>query len=693
MGGILAAQDACELPRGEQQVSDLKRRQKQPLNVTHSYDELAVVMPFLEDRFHHFVRDVRMLREPAIVVALDRQLDDLVKLCTNPQHFGIMTVDPTFCLGDFDVSVITYQHLFLQCRRTTNHPVFISPVMVHYRKTFSTYLHFASTLVGLRPDLSTLKCFGTDGEEPLFTAFEHEFPRAIHLLCSTHMRRNIKDKLHELRIDEPVKQIVLADVFGKQIATHYIEGLIDSKDEAEFERGIHTLCSKWATMGKCMEGFVRWFQEYKSLYIKKCMLKFTRRDAGLGDSPPLFTTNASESINALLKRKVDYKKSELSSFLDKLRVIEDQERELERAVIDRGKYRFCAQFSHLTRQEDKWFLKMSAEERQTHLKRVASAVLPKQTTPTLHDGESSGALHGAAQAIEPQKHTCRRRLFSSCLSTDIGECSHTHITSNAAALSVSAYSTSELESDESGDDTPKLSVEVNDFSLTPLPVLEGIWKKASELLSEQNAVVKAPGHDDKARMVNSVSGPRPHLVVRKKGGQYGCDKSCPNWQSLSICAHAVAAAEDNGDLITYVSWFKKAKKSLNITKLATTNMPAGRGRKGSLPPAKKKKKVAIKSRLSFSEVINQGRSEGSQHKSQESAKQREEFSSIAKSPMSSPCVGNFELTCHGGSVNVGSVTTSGNILLPRTPPDKIPSQPPPPLIRCASSSPDGLFPS
>ena len=92
VGGILAAQDACELPRGEQ-VSDLKRRQKQPLNMSGScqgYDELAVVMQkaFLEDQSHHFIRDIRMLREPAIIVEIDRQLDDLVKFCTIYNSLG-----------------------------------------------------------------------------------------------------------------------------------------------------------------------------------------------------------------------------------------------------------------------------------------------------------------------------------------------------------------------------------------------------------------------------------------------------------------------------------------------------------------------------------------------------------------------------------------------------------------------------
>ena len=38
----------------------------------------------------------------------DRQLDDLVRFCTDKDEFGIMTIDPTFSLGDFDVTVITY---------------------------------------------------------------------------------------------------------------------------------------------------------------------------------------------------------------------------------------------------------------------------------------------------------------------------------------------------------------------------------------------------------------------------------------------------------------------------------------------------------------------------------------------------------------------------------------------------------
>ena len=145
---MLSAADACELPRNEQQVSDLKQRQKKVVVAgASSCDELAVVMQkaYLEDSNQQFIREVRTLREPGIVVAVDRQLNDMVRFCTDETDFGILTVDPTFRLGDFDVTVTTYRHLLLECRRTKNHPAFIGPVMVHFKQPFSTYLFFSST--------------------------------------------------------------------------------------------------------------------------------------------------------------------------------------------------------------------------------------------------------------------------------------------------------------------------------------------------------------------------------------------------------------------------------------------------------------------------------------------------------------------------------------------------------------------
>ena len=71
------------------------------------------------------------------------------------------------------------------------------------------------------------------------------------------------------------------------------------------------------------------------------MLKGVRELAHLGSPPAEFYTNSCESINAVIKAKVSYKKSDLPHFLDEMKeLIYEQEREIERAVLRQGKYEF-----------------------------------------------------------------------------------------------------------------------------------------------------------------------------------------------------------------------------------------------------------------------------------------------------------------------------------------------------------------
>ena len=86
----MSATDACELPRDEQQVSQAKLCSKYSKSASSSYsgapgDELSVIMhrAFMEEKANVFIRDVKMLPEPVVVVATDRQLDDLVRFCSD----------------------------------------------------------------------------------------------------------------------------------------------------------------------------------------------------------------------------------------------------------------------------------------------------------------------------------------------------------------------------------------------------------------------------------------------------------------------------------------------------------------------------------------------------------------------------------------------------------------------------------
>ena len=67
------------------------------------------------------------------------------------------------------------------------------------------------------------------------------------------------------------------------------------------------------------------------------MLKSTRTAAGLGYPPEIFTTNSSESLNATIKRKANYKESEWPDFDESMRqLILSQRDEVLRSLSGRG---------------------------------------------------------------------------------------------------------------------------------------------------------------------------------------------------------------------------------------------------------------------------------------------------------------------------------------------------------------------
>lgn len=78
------------MPKAEQ-VSNLRHSQKQPSD--SSNDELLTVMSQCKskDVTAHFIRDVKAGPDPALVIATDQH--DLVKFCTSPDEFTVITVD------------------------------------------------------------------------------------------------------------------------------------------------------------------------------------------------------------------------------------------------------------------------------------------------------------------------------------------------------------------------------------------------------------------------------------------------------------------------------------------------------------------------------------------------------------------------------------------------------------------------
>ena len=100
-----------------------------------------------------------------------------------------------------------------------------------------------------------------------------------------------------------------------------------------------------------------------------------------------------------------------------------------------------------------------------------------------------------------------------------------------------------------------------------------MWSKASQLLID-GKVITAPestNSTSKTMWVSSATSALPHVVTTSKigNGRYMCDSQCIGWKTRSICAHCLAAAENNGNLFEFLTWFRSSnlsKKDGNLTK-------------------------------------------------------------------------------------------------------------------------------
>ena len=146
-GGVLNASSLSELPQDRRQAYNVKMHTS-GIASNHHKD---LVYDLLEQHFgtlKQFVRNVSFDEAISCVLCTDQQLNDVERFCTNKGSTvnGVFGIDPTFNLGDFYVTVTTYENLILVNRKSRKHPVFIGPMLVHQKRTYETYFYFASEL-------------------------------------------------------------------------------------------------------------------------------------------------------------------------------------------------------------------------------------------------------------------------------------------------------------------------------------------------------------------------------------------------------------------------------------------------------------------------------------------------------------------------------------------------------------------
>ena len=254
----------------------------------------------------------------------------------------------------------------------------------------------------------------------------------------------------------------------------YQEGLVDSFSGDDFDRRLNQIKSVWNARESDFfsvedsSSFYSCFSTYHSEVVKYHMRKDLRESVGLGSPPAIFTTNGSESINALIKKKVNHKESDWPQFNNHIKqLVTSQHEEIIRALSNRGQYRLKSEYEHYGVTTQEW-VKMRPDQRQAIVAAFEKASLKVRSSSCRKNMEIGTYLREVSTDNQGDGLDCMQQYSSA----DIR-----HLGSDSVEL------------------LTDLSISAEDSGITAIPLvtLNAMWSKAVELLTTDNAITPAPG--------------------------------------------------------------------------------------------------------------------------------------------------------------------------------------------------------
>ena len=170
------------------------------------------------------------------------------------------------------------------------------------------------------------------------------------------------------------KQSIMDDIFGRKIGSVFESGLSDAGSAEECIGMLESLEEKWSSLHQNGKAFQFWFGLKKKEEFMRSIISPVHQRAGLGCPPEKLTTNRSERTNGVrqdcVKRECGTAKTDEYTLVKSIEeLVNNQEQELELAVLDKGEYQLRPAFRHLLVAGDNW-TNMTNDQRKAALLRV-----------------------------------------------------------------------------------------------------------------------------------------------------------------------------------------------------------------------------------------------------------------------------------------------------------------------------------
>lgn len=281
--------------------------------------------------------------------------------------------------------------------------------MLHKDATYKTYKSFLEHIkteldcevgaVELR--LSENVEFGTDDEKALTKAIDHVFPSATRLLCTKHLKDNVKHYLqNNVGMEKGLRESVMDKIFGAQ-------GITDVNCTLDFESRSEDLKLFLDEKYPRFEAyFVKHLKDRLQQYVvEPCMIEPGKRN---------WTNNNAESLNNILKLAVDWKPQGAREMIEKIySVTELHFLDYRSALHDDGNYRLTKAESSYRVPESLWRYKSNDEKKELFLNFLKDSKTRKRKYIESSDGKFSVVAKAQTKATKASQSKRPRNVRTS----------------------------------------------------------------------------------------------------------------------------------------------------------------------------------------------------------------------------------------------------------------------------------------
>ena len=316
---------------------------------------------------HKFLRHIYQDQNqvPIIILYTDDQMRDITRFCCSypAGKATVLGIDKTYNLGQLLVTPTVFKHLGVVRSGTSSHPLFFGPILLHGNSDWQTYGTFLNVIAMMLHDSMSPPVIGSDQEKAIRKAAKFAFFNSEMTSCLRHLKDNMTCYLRDkVGCSMRTRGIVLQSVFGQN-------GITKANTLAVFEERVSI--TKTIVQQHSPE-FADYFNNQLFPLLHENMMTLLNRPEV---DPGEWTNNNSESLNHVLKMKIDWHPQTIPKLIDSIHsVVKGHYTDVERAFIGRGEYQLVEPLKKKFEVYPSVWEKKTKEQRSFHWKKLQKAV-------------------------------------------------------------------------------------------------------------------------------------------------------------------------------------------------------------------------------------------------------------------------------------------------------------------------------